>query len=218
MPEQLPNNTSPDGGATPTPGTPATGTNPSIGATPPKQPATLEEALAELAELRRHATNKEEQATRHGKDLTTAQKKLAEYEAKERQAQEATLSEIEKANKAKAELEQKYQQEHKAHVNALVKLAASSKGIIDPDLATLAIADKLEFDDGGLPSNLDKLLEDLIKAKPYLAKAAEPATTPAQQRPTPQFTANNPGRSGIVQPGQAPQRIPRLTDTNLWSK
>jgi hypothetical protein len=203
--------TTPDGGATPTPATPATGT-PSVGATPTKTPSTLEEALAQLAEIQRHATNKEEQATRHGKDLTAAQKELAAYKEKERLAQEAQLSEVQKLAKQKEEAEQRYQQEHKQHINALVKLAAQSKGIIDPDLAALAIEKSLEFGDDGMPSNLDKLLDDLLKNKPYLAaKPAEPATN-TQQRP-PMTPANNPGRSTIIQPGQLPpSQWPKLGD------
>lgn len=208
--------TSPDGGATPTQGTPATGT-PASGATPTKLPTTLEEALARIAEIERHATNKEEQATRHGKDLTAAQKRLAEYEEKERLEREATLSEVQKLANQKEEAEARYQQEHKQHINALVKLAASAKGIHDPDVAALLITDKLEYDEQGMPKNLDQALDDVLKNKPYLAAKPEPASTPAQQQRTPpQFTANAPGRQNIVQPGQAPQGQPftptRLTD------
>jgi hypothetical protein len=220
MTEQLPNDPSSVPGATPATGSPATG-NTSVGATPTKTPTTLEEALAKLAELERHATNKEEQASRHGKDLTAAQKRLAEYEAKERQAQEATLSEVQKATKKAEELQQRYEQEHKQHISALVKLAASSKGIIDPDLAALAIADGLEYDDKGMPSNLDKLLEDLVKNKPYLAaKPAETQATPAQTAQRPQFTANNPGRQNITPPGQQlpPGQRPSLFNSDLWRK
>jgi len=210
MVEQIPSS---GPGATPAPGSPAMGTT-SVGATPPKTPATLEEALAEIAEIRRHATNKEEEASRHGKNLSAAEKELAAYKEKERLAQEAQLSEVQKATKLAQDLQQKYEAEHKAHVAALVKLAASAKGIIDPDLAALAIASQLEFGDDGMPSNLDKALDDLIKNKPYLAaKPAEAPASPAQTARPPAVPAMNPGRTSI-QPAtpQGPFQPTRLTD------
>lgn len=212
--------TSPQGGATPPTG-PATGTA-STGAIPAKQTATtLEEALARIAELERHSTNKEEQATRHGKELSAAQKKLAEYEAKERQAQEAALSEVEREKKRAAEAEAKIQEYQKQLIAAQVKFAAQSKGIIDPDLAALAVEKSLEFGDDGMPSNLDKALDELIKAKPFLVtKPAEQTTTPAttaSHTNPPATPAMNPGRTNIASPtAQPPGRIPRLTDPGMF--
>src|SRR5260370_19474978 len=90
--------TTPPVPATGTPGTPpATGTG-SGSATPPKTPS-VEELQARIADLERHATNKTEEAARHGKSLTAAEKELAAYKEKERIASEATLSEIEKSKK-----------------------------------------------------------------------------------------------------------------------
>jgi hypothetical protein len=193
---------------------PATGTPASPGATPSKLPATLEEALAELAKVQQHATNKEQEASRHGKNLSAIEKELAAYKEKERLAQEATLSEIDRAKKQALDLQQKYEAEHKAHVNALVKLAAASKGIIDPDIAALAIEPSLEFDESGMPSNLDKALDDLVKSKPYLAaKPNEAPATPAQTARPPQVPPMNPGRT-TIQPSapQGPFQPTRLTD------
>jgi len=161
-----------------------------------------------------------EEAKKLRSESANMRKRLKAYEDAEEQAKTAALSEVEKANKRATELEQKYEAAQKQLVATHVKLAAQSKGIIDPDLAALAIESQLEYGNDGLPTNLDKLLEDLVKAKPYLTKTAEPAQTPAQQqRPTPQFTANNPGRQNIAQPGQLPQgKRPTLFDPNLWKK
>jgi hypothetical protein len=212
------------GGATPDTGTPATGTAPG-GATPPKLIATtLEEALARIAELEKHANNKSEEAARHGKNLTAAEKELAAYKEKERLAHEATLSEIDKAQKRATDLEAQIQQYKQELINAQVRLAAKDKGIIDPDMAALALHDKLEYDDSGMPSNLDKALDDLIKNKPYLVpKAEEPAPASAAQTAnrTPVIPGMNPprsGRSDIPSPAgtSVPGRIPRLTDPGMW--
>jgi hypothetical protein len=208
-------------GATPQTGSLATSNPASPGATPTvKQPTTLEEALAELAELRRHATNKEEQATRHGKDLTAAQKRLADYEAKERQAQEATLSEIDKANKARTEAEAELQKYKQQAVTAHVQLVAQKTGVKNPEFVANSIERLLEYDKTtGMPTNLEEVLGNLKKSDPYLFNDTEPAPTSAQQqRPTPQFTANNPPRSAIVQPGAPQGKRPNLYDSNLWKK
>lgn len=211
--------------ATGTPGTPppAIGTSPSsTGATPTK---TLEELQARIAELERHSTNKEQEAARHGKNLTTAEKKLAEYEEKDRLAQEATLSEIEKSKKRVAEIEAakaasdaQIQQYKTQLIVAQVRLAAQAKGIIDPELAAMAIQDKLEMGEDGMPTNTDKALDDLIKNKPYLAPAKpveqpiNPAQTANNQRP-PATPAMNPGRSAISPSTQAvPGQIVKLND------
>jgi hypothetical protein len=209
--------------------TPATGTA-STSATLQKSTLTSEEALkARIAELERHAANKEDEAARHGKSLTAAEKELAAYKEKERQAQEATLSEIDKATKRANEADKLVQQYKQQLINAQVKMAAQSLGIIDPDIAALAVNGSLEYGDDGLPSNVDDALKTLIKNKPYLVapKAEKPAAqpevpaTPAQTAQpaalqTPQIPAMNPGRSSIASPGSTPPgsrpRIPTLAD------
>jgi len=199
--------TTPPAPATGTPGSlPATGTpsTPSQGVTPAK---IVEELQAKIAELERHSKNKEEEAARHGKNFTAAEKELAAYKEKDRLANEAALSDVQKATNRATELEALNQQYKQELINAKVRLAAQSKGIIDPDLAAMAIQKDLELGDDGMPTNVDKALDDLIKNKPYLApKSAEPTqeqTTPAQtasqQRP-PTTPVGNPGRSSIPSP------------------
>lgn len=215
-------NTPSDGtGATPTPSTPAKGT-PASGAMP-QATMTHEEALAKIAELERHASNKDEEAKRHGSKLTAAEKQLAVYQEKERAAQEAALSEMEKSNKRAAEAEAKIKQYQQELITLSVKLAAKDMGIIDPDIAALAIQKTLEFGDDGMPSNLDDALKALVKQKPYLVPAkAEPAT-PAAQTATPAATATptlpamNPGRGSFGATTQPTGKPTRLSDID-WSR
>src|SRR5438874_481288 len=101
-----------------TPGTdpqPATGTTASSsGATPATKPAaTLEEALARIADLERGLSNKTEEASRHGKNLTAREKELAVYKQQEEAAKLAALSDVEKANKRAADLEARLKQHQK---------------------------------------------------------------------------------------------------------
>lgn len=210
--------TTPGGATPPTNVAPATG-NTSQGATPTKP--TIEELQARIADLERHANNKTEEAGRHHKNLSEAQKKLAEYEEKERLAAEAQLSEIEKSKKAveqekvaRAQVEQQVKQLKQELISKMVQLSAKEKGIIDTELAALAIQGKLELGEDGMPTNVDKALDDLIKNKPYLApKLQEPSEQPSNPAQTanshqvPRTPAMNPGRSQIsapmqLQPGQ----------------
>src|SRR5258708_7813062 len=94
------------GGATPDTGSPATGTPAPGSATPQKPASTLEEALARIAELEHHASNKELEAAHHGKNLTAAEKELAAYKAAEEATKAAQMSELEKAQKQAADLQE----------------------------------------------------------------------------------------------------------------
>lgn len=196
--------------------TTSAGNTPAVApATPPTLAVTPEPLVGDGAETPISL----EEAKKLKKEAASLRARLKAFDDAEAQKQLAALSEVEKANKQVADLQQKYETAQKQLIATQVKLAAQSKGIIDPDIAALAVADKLEFGEDGMPSNLEKVLDELIKNKPYLAaKPAEPATTPAQtaQRTPPQFTPNAPGRSQIMQPGQAPQGQPftptRLTD------
>jgi hypothetical protein len=211
--------------ATGTGGQPATG--PSIGATPTKP--TTEELQSRIAELEKHASNKELEASRHGKERSAVEKELAAYKEKERLAQESTLSEIEKSQKrvqeveaARQQAESQIQQLKQELVSKIVQLMAKEKGIIDSELASLAIQSKLELGEDGMPTNVDKALDDLIKNKPYLApKPVEaptqeqipPASQTAIQQKPPATPSMNPGRSSISQPGQLPPgQITRLNE------
>lgn len=202
MPEDTTAPAAPQAGATvntPTPGGSTT--------TPDAQAADGQEQIS-LDEARK--LRKEAQALRT---------RLNGYEAAEKAAQEAALSEVDKANKRAVELEAKYAAAQKQLVAAQVKIAAQSKGIIDPDIAALAIADKLELGDDGLPTNVEKALDDLIKNKPYLvAKAEQAAPASPAQTNAPAIPVMSPGRSSIQSPGTlAPNKTVSLTDRSIWS-
>jgi hypothetical protein len=204
-------------GATPTAGTPATGT-PSGGATPPKIATTLEEALSRIAELERHASNKAEEAARHGKNLTAAEKELAAYKEKERLAQEAQMTEVERYKKQQAEQQEQLEsiaaELYQARVYQEVgRLASKFNFLVSSDtLAKMLLIDDdaIEFEDGK-PTNIEKLLERLAKAEPDLVRKE-------QQQQAPQLPGMNPGRSTITQPGQTPGKVPSLFDPNLWKR
>jgi len=202
-------------GVTPPVDTPVTGTPASQSVTPekPNTTAASEETAARIAELERSLKNATEERDRH-------RKKLSSYEDAERKAQEAQLSEIEKVTKRATESDARAEAFRQQLVATSVKLAATRLGIIDPDLAALAIQSDLEYEDG-MPTNVEKALEKLIKNKPYLAPPAqqaqqsEPAEPPARVG-APAVPAMNPGRSTIAAPGSTQSgRIPRLSDPGV---
>lgn len=214
--------TSSPGSATPTGDQPATG-NATVGATPAAATLTLEEALKKIADYEHAQKNAAEEVERHRKKLTVYEKAEAEREAAKKAADDAQLSEIERVKKQQVETEQQAQKYKQELINARVSLAAQAKGIIDPDLATLAIQKSLEYGEDGMPTNVDKALDELIKHKPYLApKPADPPATPAQtaqpaRLATPALPAFNPGRSQIASPGSIPPGQ-RITLADIRSK
>lgn len=101
-------------------------------------------------------------------------RRLRELEQVVKQHEESKLSETERLQKRLAELEreqaawQRERQERTLKYETM--LAASRLGIVDPEAAyRLLDLAKLEFDEDGNPRNLDKALQELLKAKPYLA-------------------------------------------------
>ena len=155
--------------------TPGTGQQPQAG-------MTAEEAARVIAELRK-------ENAKHRTDL----KKFEDAQLTEQQRLEKRATEAEATAKA-------YQQRIAGYE---VKLTAQKLGIIDPDLALLAIQSQLEYEDDGTPKNAEKLLTDLAKAKPYLVAANGNGGTqaaPAGQRPTSSSGgATNPGGTGGIQ-------------------
>src|SRR6266702_2781475 len=216
-------NTSPGTGATPTP-EPATGTPAQSGATPATTPAlTTEELLKRISDLEHSHKNATEEVERHRKKLSAYEKAEKEREALKQAAEDAERSEIERVKKQHQDAEARIKQQQQQLVMAQVKLLAKDKGIINPELIAPVVERKLEYDKDGEPTNLEAVLDELIKGNPYLVKPAEPAPSPAQTatppaQQTPAIPAMNPGRSSIPGPGGNPTGKPtRLSDLE-WSR
>jgi small-conductance mechanosensitive channel len=115
--------------------------------------------------------------------------RLRELEGKVKAEEEAKMTEQEKLQRRLAELERKeaeYQQVLQARtLEYEVKLQASKLGVVDPDAAyRLLDVKQIEFDDDGKPTNLEKVLKDLVAKKPYLVSSGgvPSPTNPAQGR------------------------------------
>jgi len=117
--------------------------------------------------------------------------RLRELEQKVKAHEDEKLSEQEKLQKKLTELEREAAEKARALQERTteyeVKLKAANLGIIDPEAAwRLLDVAAVEFDDDGKPKNIEPLLKELIKNKPYLAQNTQYATT-------------NPARSGVNQ-------------------
>ena len=106
---------------------------------------------------------------------------------KGREREQAEMTELQKAQAANAELEKRLEQAAAAQKALAMQsdiVALSAKlGIVDAD-AAYRLLDKgaIEFDANGKPTNTEALLNDLLKAKPYLAGAGTSAMNPGRAR------------------------------------
>lgn len=205
-------------GATPTSETGATPTTTSGSATPPKSTPALEDVLRENDELKRSHTNAKEELERHRKKLTAYEKQEQERATQAQAAKDAELSELERVKKQHQEAEARIKQQQQQLVMAHIKLLASEKGILNAELIAPFVERKLEYDKDGEPTNLEAVLDEIIKGNPNLVKQAEPAPPPAQSATppavtTPAIPAMNPGRSSIPGPGGNPiGRVPEWNE------
>lgn len=190
------------GSETPTVETPVTGTPASSGATPQEPVLSLEAAMKRIAELEHAHKNAREQADRQAKKLTA-------YEKAEQEKKDAELSEIDRIKKQHAELQSQHdaytKQMHERVIRYEVERQAAKLGIIDPEAATKLLEwSELEYGEDGTPTNAEKLLEKLVKHKPYLAPKQEAPAPSTPARGTPAIPAMNPGRSQIAPPDSLP--------------
>jgi hypothetical protein len=154
---------------------------------PQSQPST-DDLSKELENLRSALKKANAEAAKHRKDA----KELAVYRD---QIESEKLSEQEKLQKQLADLQKAHddtvRQAQEYKVNTEVRLQAAQSGFSDPNDAVKFLDwSEIEYDDNGAPANVNDLVADLLKAKPYLAKP--------QNRPAPAVSATNPSRSNRV--------------------
>lgn len=181
----------------------ATETSPALAATTTTEPLAGDEGKEAPLSL--------EEARKIRSESTNLRKRLKSYEDKEAEAQAAALSESQKLEKRATQAEKQVQVFKQQLITAHVKIAAQAKGIIDPEMAALAIQGSLEFGEDGMPTNIEKALDDLVKSKTYLLNK-EAAQASTAQPHTPAIPVNNPGRRAIQSPAGKPGRLPTLEE------
>lgn len=179
--EQIPNGATPQGTET----TVVTTETPPTGETP----KTVEQLLALIAD--REAALK---STRS--ESIDRRKKLDAFERSAAEAAAATLSDIDKATKRADAAEATATAYRDRIASQEVRLRAIEKGFADPTDAMDMLRSTLQYDDDGMPKDLDDALDALLKAKPYLRKpeaAAAKAAAPSSGG------ATNPSKSTTSQ-------------------
>jgi hypothetical protein len=112
-------------------------------------------------------------------DAARYRKKAGTLESEKKAAEDAKLPEQERLLKRVADLERlnsTYEQERQDwRTREAVTRSAVRLGFADPvDAFALVDRSALEFADDGTPKNTDRLLADLLRAKPYLAGGTRP--------------------------------------------
>ncbi len=137
----------------------------------------LKELDAAHNELKTFKEQKEAESLSAQEKQALAQKKI-EQQLAEHQAQNGTL----------------LRQLQEARINNEVFRNASKLNIIDIDAASKLIdASRIDYDDAGNPTNIDTLLKELVKVRPWLAGKAQQQTSGG---------ATNPPRSQTSGPQQ----------------
>ena len=141
-------------------------------------------------------------------------KELAELRQARKTADEAALTEQQKLAKRAADLEAentRISAEALAdRTNARIERQAARLGAVDPELlARLIPPASIERDADGTPTNLEALIKDVLKARPYLVATTG---TPAQ----PATSATNGARQAPA--GSATYSKAQLADYTFYSK
>lgn len=138
-----------------------------------------------------------EEARKLRSEAAALRKRAKDAEAELASRREAEMTEAEKAAKRAEQAEQAARDTaerlRQANLKAEVAINATKHGV-DPALATKLIREDVEFDDDGEPTNVSKLLADLVKSHPQLAaKPSVEAGSPAN----PGNPAGNPPETDV---------------------
>jgi hypothetical protein len=123
------------------------------------------------------------------KENAAARKRLDTFEKAQQEAEAAKLSDQQKLEKKLADLQKAHddaiKEKQELAIAHAVSLQAQKLGFQDPDDARrfLDMA-ALEFDGNGTPTNVESLLKDVLKNKPYLAGKSAVSTSGGATNPS----------------------------------
>lgn len=132
------------------------------------------------------------------KELEAAKAKLKEIEDRDKTEAEKLAGAAKEASEKLTAAEQRAQD---LAIRLAVERTARKLNFIDEDDAFRLIDRKsVELDDDGAPTNVEKLLADLAKAKPHLVKADGEQKPPATKgpAPTPKPSGKAPTRDELI--------------------
>lgn len=171
-------------------------------------------------------------------ELAESRRDAGKYRNDLQKLQDAQLSDAEKQAKRLADLEQlttaQARELTEVKLTRAIERKAVSLNIVDPDAAARLLDwTAIDFDDGGSPKNLDKLLAALVQDKPWLVAQANANGAqqngqgqPQRQAPAPSGGATNPGRQAgnggltlqLIQAMSPRERVARAQEIDAWDK
>ena len=182
---------------------PATSADPQAGDTDPQPQAGVTSTDPQAGESQTNDTISLDEAKKLRSEAANLRSRLRSTEAKAKELDDLKakleadkLSETEKLQKQLATLQSEHDNAIRAAqertINYEVRLQAAQMGIVDPDAAAKLLDwSQIEYDDNGSPTNVNDLLKNLLKTRPYLAGKAQVQTSGG---------ATNPSRSTTTAP------------------
>jgi hypothetical protein len=158
-----------------------------------------------------------EEAATERKARKALEAKLAEYQKRDQEAENAKLGDLEKAQKQAAELAKQVEVYRKAAAVSELKVAAKDAGAISVNAVVAILAGQIEYGDDGAPTNVAELLKGLTQDEPQLFKSATPE--PAKP-PVSSGGATSPGRaaSAAATANQPSADYFSLGSRELWKR
>lgn len=149
-----------------------------------EEPFDRDRAMKTIANMRGYEKQAKD-LERQNRDQT---KRIQEFEAREKEAEMAKLSEQERLSKQLAERDAeliRVRHEHQDRTNRYeVQLHAAKLGLVDPEAAVKLLDwGSIDYAADGKPQNVEAALNELVEAKPWLKAVQEAPKAERQARP-----------------------------------
>jgi len=149
-----------------------------------EEPFDRDRAMKTIANMRGYEKQAKD-LERQNRDQT---KRIQEFEAREKEAEMAKLSEQERLSKQLAERDAeliRVRHDHQDRTNRYeVQLHAAKLGLVDPEAAVKLLDwGSIDYAADGKPQNVEAALNELVEAKPWLKAVQETPKPERQARP-----------------------------------
>lgn len=180
-----------------------------------EEPFDRDRAMKTIANMRGYEKQAKD-LERTNRDQT---KRIQEFEAREKEAEMAKLSEQERLSKQLAERDAeliRVRHDHQDRTNRYeVQLHAAKLGLVDPEAAVKLLDwGSIDYAADGKPQNVEAALNELVEAKPWLKAVQETAKAERQARSA---ATTNPS-THTATPGSRRYTIAELQDYTFYDK
>ncbi len=178
-----------------------------------EEPFDRDRAMKTIANMRGY----EKQAKDLERSNRDQQKRIQEFETREKEAEMAKLSEQERLSKQLAERDAeliRVRHDHQDRTNRYeVQLHAAKLGLVDPEAAVKLLDwGFIDYAADGKPQNVEAALNELVEAKPWLKAAQE---TPKAERQARSAATTNPS-THTPAPGSRTYSVAEMGDYQFY--